>query len=369
MAIAYQQSGKSSRFLIPTGDSLVDVTKMNWTLTPQSGRKNVPTMYLTEFQQNVGQLISAAIYYTKAVANVINGNDGVISGTSNDESIYQFKYFAEPTGFKYNIPFFSQKKTNKSNDFGYEDNQNPFSGLLSMSSMRSSYRGGGVLAPLVEGAKSGIGFLNTILPGKISLENPQSWEKSPEPEISVTWDLYNTGTWEQVQDNRNLAYILAYQNSPARRSAFIMDPPVIYSMYIPDVISMPACYVSNIEILNLGNTRQIQFGDGVRRIVPEAYRFNMTFKSLLMDTRNIMNGLDEGNRISAIKDSRTLVALSNAIAEGNTTKINQLIPQAAEEFGISEEDLRNNIGISNQQNLINTTPNQNFINPQTQGLT
>jgi hypothetical protein len=350
MAITYTQSGKSSRFLIPTGDSLVDVTKMNWTLTPPSGRLNVPSMYLTEFQQNVGQLISAAIFYTKAIANVINGNDGPIAGTSDDKSIYQFKYFAEPTGFKYRIPFFSQKKTSKTNSFGFDNDQNPFSGLLSMSSMRSSYGGSAVLAPIFEGAKAGIGLLNTLLPGKINLENPQSWESSPEPEISVTWDLFNTGTWDQVVDNRNLAYILAYQNSPARRSAFIVDPPVIYSMYIPDVISMPACYVSNIEILNLGNTRQITFGDGIKRIVPEAYRFNMTFQSLLMDTRNIMNGLDEGDRISAISDSRTLVALTNAILEGNDEKIKQFLPKAAEEYGVSVEDLRNSLNLPGSQN-------------------
>lgn len=317
MAITYKQSDKSSRFLVPTGDSAIDVTKMAWTLTPQSGRVNIPCMYLTEFQQNVGQLISAAVFYSKSVANVVNGTDGLIAGTGDDRSIYKYKYFAEPTGFTYKIPFFSQKKTNKTNDFGYENDQNPFSEITKLASHRAALqsisghpKGGGLSLLGTVGAisQAAVGIANTALPGKINLENPQSWTNSTPPTYSVTFDLYNTGTVEQIADNRNLAYILAYQNSPARRSAFIVDPPVIYDMYIPDVIAMPACYVSALEISNLGNTRQMQlYGDGVKRIIPEAYRFNLTFSSLLMDTRNIMNGLDTGDRIQAVDSLEAFV--------------------------------------------------------------
>lgn len=309
MAITYKVSDKSSGFLVPTGESAIDVTKMAWTLTPQSGRKNIPCLYLTEYQQNVGQLISSAVFYNKAVANVIKGNDGLIAGTSDDKSIYRYKYFAEPTGFSYKIPFFSQKKTSKQNNFDEENGKNPFSGLTQLASNRAALqsiggsRSGGLswLGTMAAASQAVIGVADTMLPGKINLENPKNWDSSSPTTYSVTFDLHNTGTVEQITDNRNLAYILSYQNSPARRSAFIVDPPVIYDMYIPDIISMPACYVSQLDITNLGNTRQMQlYGDGVKRIIPEAYRFNLTFSSLLMDTRNIMNGLDTGDRIQAV---------------------------------------------------------------------
>lgn len=300
MAITYKTSDKSSRFLVPTGESNIDVTKMAWTKTPQSGRKNIPAIYLTEFQQNVGQLISAAIFYTKSIGNVVNGTDGLIAGASDDKSIYKYKYFAEPTGFTYKLPFFSSEKTNKTNMFGYERDQNPFASLLDI---KDKYGSSNKFAKIDSIAGSLKAVISSALPGKINLENPSTWESSPEPQYSVVFDLFNTGTTEEIADNRNLAYILAYQNSPARRSAFIVDPPVIYDMYIPDVIAMPACYVSSLKITNLGNTRQMQlYSDGVKRIIPEAYRFNITFTSLLMDTRNIMNGLDTGDRIQAVDD-------------------------------------------------------------------
>lgn len=316
MAITYKQSDKSSRFLVPTGDSAVDVTRMAWTKTPQSGRVNVPCMYLTEYQQNVGQLISAAIFYTKAAQNIVNGTDSLIGGAADDRSIYKYKYFAEPTGFTYKIPYFNPKKHSKTNDFGYEDNKNPFNKLIelannsaSLAAIRGKTSGMGFLGKILAETETAVGILNSLLPGKINLENPQSWVESTPPTFSVTFDLFNTGTVEDIANNRNLAYILAYQNSPASRSAFIADPPVIYDMHIPDIISMPACYVSSLEITNLGNTYQMQlYGDGVKRIIPEAYRFNITFTSLLMDTRNIMNGLDTGERIQAVDSLEQFIA-------------------------------------------------------------
>jgi hypothetical protein len=355
VAIGYQKSTSSSRYLIPKGDSEIDVTKMAWTKSPLSSRANVPYMHLTEYQQNVGQLISSIIFYTKAVANVVNGNDGLIAGTKDDKSIYQFKYFAEPTGFSYKIPYFNQKKTSKTNQFGYEKSENPFSGLMGIT---NSFGASNVLANIAGIAGAGMAMANTLLPGKINLENPQSWTDSGEPEYSVTWDLNNTGTVDDISNNRNLAYILAYQNSPARRSAFIVDPPVIYSMYIPDVISMPACYVSNIEITNLGNTRTMFLSvDEVPRIIPEAYRFNLTFKSLLMDTRNIMNGLDSGNNLSAISDSRKLTAIYNKIAK--LYKLEPGTPEANKIFGDVLQDAK----AFDQQNGLSTGTTASTINP------
>jgi hypothetical protein len=326
--IAYTKSSSTSRYLIPAGDGNIDVTQMAWTLTPNSGRVDVPTMYLTEFQQNVGQLISSVIYYTKAVANIANGSDGIITGTSNDENIYQYKYFAIPTGFSYKIPYFSPVKTNKTNTFSFENSQNPFDGLMGFAEKASLFKGG-LLGTAAVGLDLAVNLANSLLPGKINLENPQSWSASTVADYTVTWDLYNTGTTDDIINNRNLAYILSYQNSPARRSAFIVDPPVIYSMYIPDIISMPACYVSSISITNLGNTRQMQL-NGVNRVIPEGYRFSLTFKSLLMDTRNIMNGLDTGNRLSAIEDASTLSALSSNIMNGDFKKDSPNYKKAAD---------------------------------------
>ena len=318
--IGYSQPFGPSRYLKPSGSGEIDVTQMAWTLTPQSGRIEVPTMYLVEYQQNVGQLISAMIYYTKATTAAI-GNPGSILSGSSDKDIYQYKYFAVPTGFTYKIPYFSQHRTNKTNSFPEENGQNPFSGIKGLTDLLPSlsFGKGGLIGTVLAGGAALVGLADTILPGKVNLENPKSWSASTNAAYSIAWDLYNTGTVQDIINNRNLAYILSYQNSPARRSAFIVDPPVIYSMFIPDVVSMPACYVSSITILNLGNTRQVKLG-GVDRIIPEGYRFNLTFTSLLMDTRNIMNGLDTDNVVTAISDSTALTQLMSDIANGNLSE-------------------------------------------------
>lgn len=328
MAITYDVSDKSSRFLVPTGESNIDVTKMNWTVSPQSAREEVPSMYLTEYQQNVGQLINGAIYYLRAVAKIINGNHGLISGAT-DADIYKFRYFAEPTGFKYKIPFFSQRNKNKANIFGNDSGQSPFASLVGIKNSMGATNLFGRLEGYLSAGKQ---IAGALLPGDINLENPRSWESSGNPSIDITWDLFNTGTPEQLADNRNLAYILSYQNSPARRSAFIVDPPVIYDLFVPDVIHMPACFVNSLEILNLGNTRQRRVGNR-ELILPEAYRFKLSFTSLLMDTRNIMNGLDKGTKVSVIENDTLLFQLGEAIANGDKAAIDRLVPQVETQFG------------------------------------
>jgi hypothetical protein len=114
-----------------------------------------------------------------------------------------------------------------------------------------------------------------------------------------------------------------------------MDPSVIYDLHIPDVVSLPACYMDNLEITNLGNTRIMKF-NGVDRIVPEAYRISMSITSLLLPTRNIMMGLDTGQPVVTIGSEADAEAISNPI----------LAP------------FRNN---NSSGPDISTTPNNNFL--------
>jgi hypothetical protein len=81
-----------------------------------------------------------------------------------------------------------------------------------------------------------------------------------------------------------------------------MAPPVIYSLKIPDIVYMPACYMSALEINNLGNTSDYQFPDKKFRTIPEAYDFSMTFTSLLIPSRNILRALDNNDVVEAINN-------------------------------------------------------------------
>ena len=320
MAISYSISSDSSRYLVPSGDSEIDVVNnMAWTLTPQSARTYVPYAYLKEYQMTKGQLIASILYYARLYQN--NGLNFL--DASDPAEVYKYKYYAKETGFSYKFPYFNIKKHSRTTDFGYEDGQSPFSGIHSMGQSISQFGGyrsmtGGLrefigtyagLVPTIISA--GIGLANTLLPGKIEFEHPQSWTGTSEGTYSINFDLFNSGTVADIENNRNLAYILAYQNSPSRRTFAIVDPTVIYSLYIPDVVSMPACYMNNVEITNLGNTRMYNIG-GIERVVPEAYRFALSITPLLMPTRNIMQGLDSGELVETIASESQANSIINS---------------------------------------------------------
>jgi hypothetical protein len=309
--------GFGSRFLRPTGNvGLVDVVNdFAWTLSPKDARRDVSRVFLKEFQQNGGQLIASILYYARLAGRTLNNGVGeALWSPSDPAEVYKFKYIADPTGWEYSFPFFSQSHTTRGNTFGNGDQKNPFAQLADLGKTiigfgNTASAKGSFLRPLAtfagktsEVLSIGEGVINSLLPGKISFETPQSWSGTTEESITISFHLFNTRSVEDVRNNRNLAHILRYNNTPNRKNFAIVDPPVIYSLFIPDVIHLPACYMSNLQIMNLGNTRLMDIGDGKTKTIPEAYSFSMTFNSLLMPTRNILQALDKGEIVEAISN-------------------------------------------------------------------
>lgn len=305
--IDYTLSDKNSKFYKPTtGSGDIDViNNMAWTLSPISSRKDVPFIELIEYQQTTGQLIAALVYYGRVFTRLANDGTKALTEPDDPLKVYQYKYFAEPTGFAYKFPYFNSKKITRGNSFGSDEG--PFSGLIKLGSQAAGFGTKGLLGLIGKSSEvigTGIGLTNTVLPGAINFENPQSWTGTEIETIEVTFDLFNTGNWKDVENNRRFCHLLSYQNTPSRRNFAIIDPPVIYSLNIPDVVQFPACHVSSLNITNLGNTRIMSI-DGGDRTVPEAYRISLTFKSLLMPTRNIMRALEENKKVQAISNVTT----------------------------------------------------------------
>ncbi len=305
-SVEYIKSNADSKFYKPMNgsDGLIDVVNdMSWTLSPISSRKDVPYIELTEYQQTTGQLIASLIYYGRVIGNLSKSDSGALLEPDDPEEVYRYKYFAEPTGFRYRLPYFNPKKMARGNTFGSEES--PFASLLKFGSQAAGYGGKGFLSLLgksSEVAGAGIGILNTSLPGAINFESPQSWTGTSPETVEVTFDLFNTDSTEDVKRNRRFCHLFSYQNTPSRRNFAIVDPPAIYSLYIPDTVQFPACYVSALTITNLGNTRTMNLKGGPTRIIPEAYRIEITFTSLLMPTRNIMRALEKGRKVESISD-------------------------------------------------------------------
>jgi hypothetical protein len=370
-SLDYKISDSDSKYLEPKNSGTVDVINdFQWTLSPKNARIEVPTAIITEYQQTAGQLIASIIYYSKVVQGISNGSSGFLSGPKDPGEVYKFKYLAKPTGFVYNFPYFHNKNTMRSSTFDYEDGQSPFSGLHKLGTEIVKYGADKGLSiplpgrtmigelfgviPAIAGAAQG--FVNTVLPGKIALENPRSWVGTDEGSYQFSFDLFNTGSVQDIENNRNLAYILKYQNSPSRRNFAIVDPVVIYDMYIPDIVQLPACYISDLAITNLGNTRQMKLR-GVDRIIPEAYRFNIVFTSLFMPTRNLLQALDKGEKVSAIQDSTSIQNLQKAISEGKAKdEMQNEINAVARDLHVPASTISDNLGFFN-------VPESNVLGP------
>jgi hypothetical protein len=306
-----------SRVYAPSsgGTQIIDVwNDYPWTLSPKSARADVPYVKLKEYQQTTGQLIAAIVYYSR-VANTLNNDLVAVLDQDDALEVYRYKFLAQPTGFEYKFPYFNPKKITRGNTFGSDES--PFASLLQLGSQAAGFGGKGLLSLLGKSSQvagASMGVLNKTIPGKISLEMPSSWNSTELETVEVAFDLFNTDTYDSIINNRRLCHLLSYQNTPSRRNFAIIDPPVIYSLEIPDIIQFPACYISALSITNLGNTRTMPL-DGGTRTIPEAYRITMTFTALLMPTRNILGSTENGKTVEAVTDSRPFENLSSKVLE------------------------------------------------------
>lgn len=313
--VLQEKPNNNSRVYGTSGSTqIIDVVnQMSWTLSNKNSRRDAPRMRLVEYQQSTGQLIAACIYFSRVIENFNfeSFTNNSLANKSDPLEVYKLKYFGEKTGYEYSIPYFNPKNLSRNNAFG--NDENPFSSFIEFAGQTKSsvLAGGGTstgltktlasagtLFPLLGAAKNA---LNSAIQGQINFEFPKAWASTSPETYSTTFDLINTTNVDDVLNNWKFCHLLSYQNSPSRRNFAIMDPPVIYSMSIPGIVDLPVCYMNDLQITNLGNTRILQL-EGKNRIVPEAYRITISLTSLLLPSRNIMAATREGKTVEAISD-------------------------------------------------------------------
>jgi hypothetical protein len=281
-------------------------------------------MFVKEYQQTAGQLIASLIYITKlGLAGGLT-----FTGTNTAEQLYQYKYMAKETKWVYYMPYFNQKKYTRDTAFSDENSSNPFKtisdlGEKTLQGFISGRKYGGLgyrfglfaeANAIFQAAK---GVVDRAIPGKLNLDLPKFWTGTTEGAYEINFDLFNTGTQQDIKNNRNFCEIITRNNTQSRRNAMITDPVCIYELDCPDVVAMPAAYISNLSITNLGNTRLVEglFAGGPK-VIPEAYRVKITFQSLLQPSRQLMQGIDEGNPVQAItQDDNLNNMIQNAVKQ------------------------------------------------------
>ena len=346
MALYTKSGEETSNVMMPSGGSsgvLDIVNDFTWTIS--NNKAEVPVAYVTEYQINSGQLLAGLYYYGRQAINTFQESElswGQIErGLGAVRDPYEFMYFATPTGFNYAFPWLSTDKFTRSNEFatgstglkeigqhaiGYGNNNKGGKKNKSKSSSKwgamvnTATSGIRALGELAVGGSLAGGLISKAIVGNIGLNSSKSWTGTAGQDYTVSFDLINTfNNTDEIRKNRELAFLLTYQNSPFRRNVAVIDPVCIYQLSIPDVVHFPACYISNLAINNLGNVRSLEL-DGEIRSIPEGYSFSLTFSSLIEESRNIFAGVDKSkDRVRAISDQRAWNAIMTGTEKGLKT--------------------------------------------------
>jgi hypothetical protein len=303
------------------------VNDFQWTASPQgaSFRQEVPRIQLREKRLKTNAILAAAAYYLMSAAGStgrigdalqsgalgsagqslsnLGGSvgdflGGVISNSvvgdvlnQNIESLgmdtlkpYEGLYITEDTGFKYIFPYFDDVQQMMTNGFSTNDDMLGPSTIL-----------GRTVSTIRDAAESMARLASFAEPG-LYIERPKFYNFKPDGDIiSFSFPLINTGwsTYDDVGINWQLAFLLAYQNNPNRRTREIIEPPCIYEVSIEGLKYMPFAYMRNLIIKYVGSRRAMELnvpgGGTITTIIPDAYMIEITMQGLVADSRNFLH--------------------------------------------------------------------------------
>ncbi len=248
---------------------------------------------------------------------------GQFAGDSSSSSVlnpYAGLYLTEDTKFVYRLPYFENAAYNLTNAFA-DDDHVLTSGVIGGTGKKivDTVRSTAVAAAQVTGMTE---------PG-IYIEKPQFYAfgtNGSTESLSIRFPLINTGwaTFEDVQKNWQLLYMLVYQNRPNRKTRDLIDPPCIYEVMIPGVKYMPYAFISNLSVEFYGARRSYYINvpnknngtTKIQTIIPDAYNISITLKSLVTETQNFLYHMlfEKQNNVNVIETIGN--NLINSFSEG-----------------------------------------------------
>jgi hypothetical protein len=213
-------------------------------------------------------------------------NNPNVSNTSYLKS-YDFLYSLEKTDFEYKFPFFNINTINKRSNW----NAN-FSGVDST--------GATGVADFIETSQefiashgTGLGKYNRLFENNQYIERGKYFNPSSSEPINFSFPLLNTGSLDSIKLNFDLVWLLCFQNLGIRSGVADVESPCIYEVTVPGWRYMLFAYMEDIKVEHLGSRRRVRIAHPASEIevdviIPEAYRINITIKSLLPDSANFL---------------------------------------------------------------------------------
>ena len=171
---------------------------------------------------------------------------GLPTGTTlpNYLNPYYGLYGVQPTGFEYYMPYFNTEWKTVGNKWGEIEG----GGVI------------GTLTEIFSKEGTASTLLNTALTDENTLgsyiERPQMYTYGGDgPSTNFSIVLSNTNNEDDVIRNWHLAFMLAYQNLPNKTSKVFLEPPVVYEIEVPGQIYYPYAYIDKLQIINRGSSR------------------------------------------------------------------------------------------------------------------
>ena len=172
-------------------------------------------------------------------------------------------YAREATGRTYVLPHFSKEYFQSSNDFS--DSTHPL--------IKGMYE-----------ALDAAGKVPSLFTTGVYVQRPKFYQfaSAREPSVNITLTLYNTITPMSYLKHTKFIQQLSLSNLPRRVTRAIVEPPCIYEVLIPGEVFYPYCYISRLQIKNVGTRRMIN-----NEIIPDAYQIDINLTSLIKDANNM----------------------------------------------------------------------------------
>ena len=286
------QQGSLAKDLEPSnGAGLINVIKdYHWTLSKID--EEIPYVWLREYKCLENQIKRQTEAFLTQAGNTAGQAlevFGVKKGNTNELEIYKELFPKDqPTGFAYKFPYFNKNAFQLStpNWTALPDAGQALSNLLSNTF--------GKVGETVAAAAGAVGDVVKFAakmqtPAFGVADAPKVFKSHSERTINISFTLYNTLRPNDWKKNRQLGYLLVFQNLYNKRDYVTGVPPVFYDVFIPGQYYTYAAAMTDIKVEQLGNQRLLE-----DCIVPDAYQFDITLSELVMPSKNQLFAVSNG---------------------------------------------------------------------------
>ena len=245
-----------------------------WTTTPYTSDAlaELPCIELYGYQQQ----------WSAAVTNIQTAPKRITETNKEGGNPYYGLYSGTPAT-KYKLPFFSEEHHGISNT--WEENQGPLGNAIK--------EGVDLIKNATAVVAAGAGVL---MPKSFSSPTPATY--------SFSFHLINTnagnggGISTNIAKNKKFLESIIRDNLHDQSNAAVVQPPLIYEIYIPGIRWSPASVISGLSVKNKGtmnnNTGGIIQGLPSYYIYPDAWEVTVTVNELIAETKMLFNNINSG---------------------------------------------------------------------------